>query len=288
MAETCRRANCERVAVAQGLCDADYRRARRDGGIQMRERDPAKRFWAKVDRTNACWPWMKALDPQGYGRVGWGGKVLLAHRVAYMLAVGPIPDGLQIDHRCHNEDGACPGGRACLHRRCVNPAHLRPTTNTQNMAGGRHPGAGALRTNFCINGHEFTAENTYTWKGQRYCRECTRARKRELPYVYRPRPSKVRTVEATCDVCGLVFQYEKISRARTVCSDECRTMRSRRASAAYKAAHRQPGRSTCTECGSDFEHQGRGFWKVCSDTCRKASRRRSMRESKRRQRSQAA
>ena len=82
------------------------------------------RFWAKVDQDGdgGCWVWLAALTEHGYGRLGRGGKrggVVLAHRFAYELLVGSIPEGMSIDHRCHNPA-------------CVNPEHLRPVTHKQN------------------------------------------------------------------------------------------------------------------------------------------------------------
>lgn len=80
----------------------------------------AERFWEKVDKTDTCWVWTGAKD-KGYGRFGVAaGNVVGAHRVAYELLVGPIPQGMEIDHRCHNPA-------------CVNPSHLRPATHKQNL-----------------------------------------------------------------------------------------------------------------------------------------------------------
>jgi hypothetical protein len=79
---------------------------------------------SKINKTSGCWEWTAAKNAFGYGRISvfTGGKyrALLAHRVAYELLVGEIPEGLHIDHMCHN-----PG--------CVNPAHLRPVTNKENL-----------------------------------------------------------------------------------------------------------------------------------------------------------
>lgn len=80
------------------------------------------RFWGKVQKGSPaeCWEWTGAKD-RGYGyfdRIA-NGSPNKAHRVAYELCVGPIPPGMQIDHRCFN-------------RSCVNPAHLRVVTNKQN------------------------------------------------------------------------------------------------------------------------------------------------------------
>lgn len=82
----------------------------------------AGRFWAKVRTGDGCWLWTGALDNGGYGKIGAGGdrgRTLCAHRVAWELARGPIPDGLEIDHTCHV-------------RRCVRPDHLRTVTHKQN------------------------------------------------------------------------------------------------------------------------------------------------------------
>jgi hypothetical protein len=93
------------------------------------ERRPLReRFWPKVlVRTpEECWPWLGALYSNGYGHISAGGHSgpgLLAHRVAYELVLGPVPDGLDLDHLCR-----------C--RRCVNPVHLEPVTRSVNLKRG--------------------------------------------------------------------------------------------------------------------------------------------------------
>ena len=77
------------------------------------------RFWAKVEKTEACWNWTASKMTNGYGQVWFGDEKLLSHRASYILANGPIPDGMHVDHICHN-------------RGCVNPEHLRLTTAKQN------------------------------------------------------------------------------------------------------------------------------------------------------------
>lgn len=105
-----------------------------------------ERFNAKWEEDeNGCWLWTASRLPHGYGRIGVGGKVRLAHRVSYELFNGPIPAGLDVDHLCHNEDRECPGGSTCMHRRCVNPAHLGVATRSENQkasgrCGGPRPG----------------------------------------------------------------------------------------------------------------------------------------------------
>lgn len=140
------------------------------------------RFWAKVDRSGggaACWPWQASRTPSGYGRFGdraTQGGWRVAHRVAYQLVVGPIPEDMELDHTCHNRDVSCPGGSECHHRRCVNPAHLDPVTTRVNLL--RSPfGAGALsRRTHCGQGHAYTPENTYLRQKRagfaRACRRC--------------------------------------------------------------------------------------------------------------------
>lgn len=77
-----------------------------------------ERFWAKVDKSGDCWIWKAAIS-DGYGKFGWGSTSRRAHRVSFEFTFGPIPDGLDIDHRCHS-------------RACVNPEHLRAVTRKQN------------------------------------------------------------------------------------------------------------------------------------------------------------
>lgn len=82
-------------------------------------------FWSRVDRqTDGCWQWTGFINPNGYSQmsVRVDGKVrtIQAHRVAYEWFVGPVPDGLTIDHLCRNT-------------RCVNPAHLEAVAHHENV-----------------------------------------------------------------------------------------------------------------------------------------------------------
>lgn len=127
----------------------------------------ARRFWDRVTiDPDGCWTW-EAPSKDGYGRILRSGKQYLAHRVAYELLVGAIPEGMQIDHLCHTHDEACPGG-PCRHRSCVNPAHLEPVTQAENKArgrAGRHASNGAT----CKRGHE---DWLVSASGRRTCRTC--------------------------------------------------------------------------------------------------------------------
>lgn len=142
-----------------------------------------ERFWSKVDRRgpDECWPWL-ASTVKGYGQFFIRrNKRSLAHRFAYEALVGLIPEGLQIDHQCHNRAaaaGECDGGDGCAHRRCVNPAHMEPTTATLNVLRGLSHSAANARKTRCHRGHPFDEENTLVdTNGARQCRACGRLRK---------------------------------------------------------------------------------------------------------------
>lgn len=148
-----------------------------------------ERFWAKVDKRSDCWLWTASVSRGGYGQFNsWlDGRHRLwrAHRYAYEQIVGPIPDGLTLDHLCHTYDRACPGGTTCAHRRCVNPAHLEPVPSVVNKMRGLSIPALRGRQTECLNGHPLTAENTYQppkRPAARYCRTCQRIRNRETYY----------------------------------------------------------------------------------------------------------
>ncbi len=115
---------------------------------------------------NGCWVWTGARDANGYGNISIDDKVCSTHRVAYELFVGPIPEGRHLHHK--KKEG-------CTSTSCLNPAHLEVLTPKDHMA--EHPREVVLKTH-CINGHEFTPENTYQTKGQRHCRICTKEAKK--------------------------------------------------------------------------------------------------------------
>lgn len=130
-------------------------------------------------QASGCWLWTGLHGTKdGYGKFqpSPGKPKVMAHRWSYEAFVGEIPDGYQIDHKCHTDDESCPGGVDCVHRRCVNPAHLEAVTASENTMRQRH--YERSRTE-CPKGHPYEGDNLIVGSdGRRRCRECDRARKR--------------------------------------------------------------------------------------------------------------
>ncbi len=143
-----------------------------------------RRFWQKVRvLDNGCWEWTAARTT-GYGSFRVGSltdgtrRQTPAHRWAYEHLVGPIHEGLECDHLCHNGTG-CPGGSSCPHRACVNPAHIEPVTHRVNLLRGNTLPAKEAKTTHCPKGHPYDEANTcHRSRGSRECRTCRNAAKR--------------------------------------------------------------------------------------------------------------
>lgn len=126
-------------------------------------------FWSLVDvnmyDTDACFLWLGPTPMRnGYGRfnVTVDGRhlLLVAHRVAWTLTRGPIPDGLHLDHLCRTP-------------RCCNPSHLEPVSCRANVLRGIGPTAKNATKTHCPKGHAFTARNALdNGSGGRRCRIC--------------------------------------------------------------------------------------------------------------------
>jgi hypothetical protein len=136
-----------------------------------------QRFVIKTTRAdNGCLLWTAALNTKGYPLFTVSQpakKMRLAHRYWYEIQVGPIPQGMDLDHECHTRSN-CTAGDACQHRRCVEPTHLSPVTHRENLLRGRGtPGLNAAKTH-CLNGHPLDGENVYVIpsSGSRQCRTC--------------------------------------------------------------------------------------------------------------------
>lgn len=122
----------------------------------------AKKQAVIVDAAG-CWIWQLGFDRTGYGHVKREGKQYAAHRYAYLLFVGPIPEGHELDHLCRV-------------RACVNPAHLQPVTHAENVRRGA---CSALKVEkawppHCTQGHGYDEANTYVKNGRPCCRQCVR------------------------------------------------------------------------------------------------------------------
>jgi len=134
----CSEPECTNKPKARGLCVAHVKRMAKYGETT----DPfERRFWAKVDRRgpDECWEWLGFVQPNGYGVFGTGktnSTSRLVHRIAHELLVGPIPDGLVLDHLCHTRDTSCRAVNDCPHRRCCNPMHAQPVSKRENIARG--------------------------------------------------------------------------------------------------------------------------------------------------------
>jgi hypothetical protein len=110
-----------------------------------------------------CWVWSGAkLNTNGYGVIRINKKNELAHRVSYIIHIGPIKDGLWVLHKCDN-------------RSCVNPGHLFLGTRTDNVNDMYKKGRGAkpnLNKTHCPKGHGYFGDNLYNYKRTRNCKKC--------------------------------------------------------------------------------------------------------------------
>ena len=134
-----------------------------------------ERLWSKVDMRGPmsspylgpCWVWGAAKTTKGYGVIRVAGRLVAAHRLAYELVRGAIPDGLEPDHLCR-------------HHACVNPAHMEPVTRSENIRRGKAAArkrAWAASKTHCPHGHRYHEANTYRHRGRdgytrRQCRTC--------------------------------------------------------------------------------------------------------------------
>lgn len=167
---------CDGVKFCRGWCKRHYDRWSRLGDPTAGKLLPMpERFWDKVSKSpdDGCWLWTSALTVERHGVFRLEGRTVSAHRLAYEMAVGQIPEGLEIDHTCHSRDLTCRGGKACMHRRCVNPDHLEPVTHLVNVQRGRTNG----NKTRCPQGHPYDESNTHVGPtGFRFCRICMKAR----------------------------------------------------------------------------------------------------------------
>jgi HNH endonuclease len=132
--------------------------------------DPQQRLLNHIAAGyGGCWIYTGRTDHKGYGTFGWNGRSVIAHRAAYLLLVGPIPDGLTIDHLCRV-------------RRCIRPDHLEPVTLRENMS--RKP-----PKTHCPQGHPYSGDNVVYKRGYQTCRICRRAQSKPRTNLSDPGPA---------------------------------------------------------------------------------------------------
>jgi hypothetical protein len=117
-----------------------------------------------------CWLWGRWCHPSGYGGISKHGHWVAVHRLVYEMLVGPIPEGLTLDHLCRV-------------RHCCNPQHLEPVTCAVNLLRGVGASAQNARKTHCVHGHPLTEDNllrpTPSRPGARLCRACKQRSDRE-------------------------------------------------------------------------------------------------------------
>ena len=131
--------------------------------------DMREAFNLRVDKSagpDECWVWIGSRNTAGYGRMNYNCKHHAAHRLSWEFHVGPIPEGLVIDHLCRNTS-------------CVNPNHLEPVTDRVNILRGTAPTAEAARKTHCPKGHAYEGDNLKTYKTYRMCATCKKDQARE-------------------------------------------------------------------------------------------------------------
>lgn len=186
--KTCTIEGCTSPAPCKGMCQKHYKRMRRYGSTDDRRLTPIDRLMARVVETagpmaTPCWITTYTPNRAGYVPLRTeGGKRKLCHTVTYEHFVGPIPDGLELDHLCRV-------------RGCCNPAHLEAVTRRVNFLRSHHNSAITYRTDLCRNGH-FMADAYVKSDNRRECRICRDQRRRRVyeaehpdrqPKVYKQR-----------------------------------------------------------------------------------------------------
>lgn len=164
MTEQCKVDDCWRPPHIRGFCGPHYNKVKRYGdplaGKAVRSGATDLERWSHyIDVQGDCWIWTGSKNSQGYSGFYYHGGRQSGHVVGWLLLVGPVPAGLELDHLCRVPS-------------CVNPDHLEPVTSRENTRRGA-----AYKGTRCVAGH-------FDWyyrpdrPGARQCRECRRIRRR--------------------------------------------------------------------------------------------------------------
>ena len=140
--------------------------AKRTGESNPAWRPPMDRFFDRVGITenSDCLFWKGFINHNGYPKFTIGSRVVRAHRFIYEWCIGPIPNGMELDHLCRN-------------RNCVNPSHLEAVTRRENLLRGNTFARENSEKTACIKGHPFIGRNVMlTRDGKRKCRACATIR----------------------------------------------------------------------------------------------------------------
>lgn len=125
--------------------------------------DIKEKLFSYIEKTDTCWIWNGPIGTGGYGMFSTAhhrGYSIRAHRAAYQILVGDIPEGLVIDHLCRV-------------RHCVNPEHLQAVTFNENAKRR------SIAYTHCKHGHEYDENNTHVYNGKKYCRMCHKIREKK-------------------------------------------------------------------------------------------------------------
>jgi hypothetical protein len=142
----------------------------------MNVQETIDRIYVRTMADGDCIRWTGPTNPKGYGTTGLGGRTQGVHRLAYELQVGPIPEGLEIDHLCRVRD-------------CVRIEHLEAVTHQENVRR-------RMVSDVCPQGHPMTAENTGhrhklgRMTAHRYCKDCKVERNRQWRAVANERRAR--------------------------------------------------------------------------------------------------
>jgi hypothetical protein len=144
------------------------------------------RMMSRVEKTATCWLWTGPLGRGGYAYFTWREprtekfvpapvQGVRVHRAVYEHEVGPIPEGMTLDHLCRV-------------RHCVNPDHMEIATHRTNILRGETLAAANARKTHCPKGHPYDGDNLMTTKsGGRACKECNRVRCRRVYHARKKR-----------------------------------------------------------------------------------------------------